>query len=276
MKRILARVVAWLVGDVLRIRRQHVEDAMAHAGDPDPAGTARAMYRTLAEHLIEVLTLLWSARPVKRVAVPHGALVALGDRGRGAIVATAHTGNWDLTACAVAQRVPLSVVTKHLSFGPIDVLWQHLRRRFGVHLVSEGAVLVHTRRALREGRVVAMMIDQVPMRDRSVTWGPFLNRTAPIDLAPALLAMRAGVPLVVAFGYRDADGQHRIVIKGTLLPPRMGSRRWAEAAMQTATTWLDEFVRAHPEQWLWMHRRWTGFAERVSSKDPRARGLPAV
>jgi KDO2-lipid IV(A) lauroyltransferase len=76
-----------------------------------------------------------------------------------------------------------------------------------------------------------------------------------------LLALRARAPLVAAFPLRRADGRHEVIIAGVIEPPARASHAWAEAAMLRVTHALEELVREHPEQWLWMHRRW---------KQPRA------
>jgi KDO2-lipid IV(A) lauroyltransferase len=258
----LSRLLAWIVGDLVGVRRDDVLRAMARAGVEDPRASARAMYRLLARHLLEVIGLVFSGRALEDVGVPGERLDALTRGGRGVVVATAHTGNWDLTACAVARERPVVVVTKRLSIGVLDRLWHWLRARRGVRLVVEGQVVRGALRALERGALVAMMIDQVPMRRRGVAWAPFLGARAPVDLGPALVAARAGVPLVVAFPFCDAAGRHRVHVADVLEPPRRAGRAWAEAAMTRATAQLDAFVRAHPEQWLWMHRRWMPWESR--------------
>lgn len=253
----LGWALAWLVGSVLRVRRAHVEASLRRAGVAgvaDAAATARAMYRSLGVGLCELMAMALRPRRALPVAIDRRALALL-DRG-GVVVATAHTGNWDLAACAAAERVPLTVVTKRLSIGWLDRLWQGARSRRGVRLVGVGEAARESARALARGEAVAMLIDQAPERDRAVVLVPFLGRLARVDLAPALVAMRARVPLAAVFARRLADGSHVAELAGVVEPPERPSRAWAEDAMRTTTAWLDEHVRRHPEQWLWMHRRW--------------------
>jgi KDO2-lipid IV(A) lauroyltransferase len=256
--RVLALALSIFVGDVLRVRRAHVERAMARAGVARPAETARAMYRALGRGLVALVGMALGRRP--RAHVPEEALEALRARGTGAVVATAHTGCWDVMACAVARVTPLTVVTKRLRVGLLDRLWQGARRREGVRLVEARGAAREASLALARGQLVAMIIDQAPERSRGVVLGTFLGAPAWIDLAPALTALRARVPLVAAFPLVDADGAHRVVIARVLEPPRHAARgshrRWAAEAMLEVTRALEELVREHPEQWLWMHRRW--------------------
>jgi KDO2-lipid IV(A) lauroyltransferase len=103
---------------------------------------------------------------------------------------------------------------------------------------------------------VAMLIDQAPERSRAVIEMPFLGAIAQVDLAPALVALRARAPLVLALPWRRADGTHALHIAAIVRPPARAGRGWAIAAMRRVTAELEAFVREHPAQWLWMHRRW--------------------
>jgi KDO2-lipid IV(A) lauroyltransferase len=186
----------------------------------------------------------------------------LRERGRGVVVATAHTGNWDLLACAAAERVPLSVVTKRLSIGVFDRIWQATRRRRNVTLIQAGNAAKPLLRALRRNEVVAMLVDQAPERERGTSLAPFLGRTARVDLAPALIAERARAPIAVVFSHRRRDGTHVAELVRVIEP---GSSS-AEEAMTTITEDLTAFVHEHPTQWLWMHRRWKN-AQNRAAKD---------
>ncbi len=80
-----------------------------------------------------------------------------------------------------------------------------------------------------------MMIDQAPERERGATRVAFMGRPAWVDLAPALVAMRARVPLVVVLSHRCPDGTHQADLAGVIEPPPRPERAWAEAAMRQAT-----------------------------------------
>ena len=248
-------LIGWFVGSILRVRRAHVIGALRTAGVAEPDRVADGMYRSLGRGLVELFALTLGRRPLDdEVTFDQALLGALGPRG--AVIATAHTGNWDLVACAAAAKVRLSVVTKHLSFGLLDGLWQWLRARRGVRLLASGRAARGAHSALERGECVAMLIDQAPERERGTVCAPFLGQLARVDLAPALTALRARVPLIVAFARRRADGSEICELQKVIEPPLRPNRAWAENAMREATAALDRFVRRYPEQWLWMHRRW--------------------
>lgn len=245
--RAAARPLAWLAASY---RRAHVERALARAGLPLTFGPR--VIRSLATGLLEVA---WSlarspSAVVERVTLTARAARALElARGGGAVVATAHTGNWDLVACAAAHHAPLSVVTKRLSNAPLDRLWMRARARHGIELVSEG-VVARCLAALRGGRVVALLVDQRPSSARVVRHA-FLGAPADSDPMPAVLARRAGRPLIVALGHRLPNGTHVIDV------PRVFEEVVdVDATTRAISDEVDAFVRAHPDAWLWTHRRW--------------------
>lgn len=242
---------------------------MRRAGIANPVEAASAMYRQLGRSLFELLGLAWRPRALLRARIDDSVLTRAGDRG--AVIATAHTGNWDVVACAVARRMPLTVVTKRLSMGMLDRLWQRTRRAQGVRLSLVGKAARDVASALARGELVAMLVDQAPERVRGVVRVSFLGADALVDLAPAFCALRARVPLVAAFPMRLPDGSLSVHVAGVLAPPKVPTRRWAEQAMTQVTWWLESFVRQNPEQWLWMHRRWKGTEAEVSGPCVAAR-----
>jgi KDO2-lipid IV(A) lauroyltransferase len=267
---VLGAALGLFAGSVLRIRRRHVEASLRAAGVAAAAATARRMYASLGTGLFELLWLAGRQAEAldDRFAMTPAAAEALARaaaRGRGVVVATAHTGNWDLCACAAARWMAraalpgdrrLTVVTKRLSWRALDRYWQRLRADRGVQLVDAAGAASAVRRALGAGGVVALLVDQAPERSSGVATLPFLGRPAKHDLAPALLAARARAPIVVMLGRRGDDGLHRMDLCEVIEPEALRGRGAIEAATARIAAAVERFVRAQPDQWLWLHRRW--------------------
>lgn len=269
----LGAALGFFAGSVLRIRRRHVEAALERAGVARSRAEASGMYASLGTGIFE---LLWLAgRPPAALAewftmdpACGEALLRAAARGRGVILATAHTGNWDLSACAAAQWITraaggarLHVVTKRLSWRALDRYWQRLRAERGVVLADAIGAATYVRDALSAGDFTAMLIDQVPERGSGVAIAPFLGAPALHDLGPALLAARARVPLLLVLGHREPDGRHRLELAAAIDPEDLRGKGAIERATATMASALEGFVRAHPAQWLWLHRRWKNVEE---------------
>lgn len=255
----LGACVGWLAGTVLRIRRAHVVASMRAAGIADAERTAHRMYRALG---IGVVEFLWLAGGARRrledfVLLEPGSREALAlafRGGRGVVFAGAHTGNWELAACAIATERELLVVAKRLSVGAIDRFARGVRSRWGIELADPDGALSVAQATLSRGGAVTMLIDQRPLYRRHAIVAPFLGRAAFVDRAAAALAWRARAPLVVVGARRNGDGTHTVSVLSILIPEE--GREWIERASREATRRLEMFVLEYPTEWLWLHRRW--------------------
>jgi lauroyl/myristoyl acyltransferase len=267
----LGAVLGWLAGSALRIRRAHVEEAMRRAGIAGAKAEAARMYRALGASLFE---LLWLAGKRAARASEHArfdprsqaalddAIDAAASRGVGIVLAASHTGSWELAAAAIAESRALTAVTKRIHAASIDAFVRDARASRGWDAASGVGALARARRAVKRGGVAALMIDQVPEKRRHGVEVDFLGARALADRAPATLAAETGAPLVVVASARDAKGDQVMRVLAVLSPPERGARGiggigdWIDRATRDAAGALDAFVREHPSQWLWMHRRW--------------------
>lgn len=177
---------------------------------------------------------------------------------RGAILATGHLGNWELLNARLAVAgIPITLAVRELDNDRVNDIVTTLRSRFGSQIimrgVSAGRQLV---RALVAGRGVGLLIDQ-DIPSIPGVFVPFFGRPAWTPSGAAMLALRVGCPIMPGFIHRRPDGSHKIKIEAPLALPSDGSLedrvRELTAAATAAVEWQ---VRAWPEQWVWMHRRW--------------------
>ena len=259
--RVPGALLGLLVGSILRIRRRQVEAAMRRAGLEGVPRTARRMYASLGTALFEFLWMIGRrASPVFAVRFTPRAEKALARPG--VVIATAHTGNWDLVACATAQgHLPLTVITKRLRARSLDRVWQGERASRGIELLDGAGVFGRSIDSISRGRSVAVLIDQAPERRSAVIEAPFLGETARCDMTAALLAARTGAHLVLALGCRQPDGTYLVDAPLVLEPPPRATGAWSEQATRDLNAALDRFVRANPSQWLWLHRRWKALSD---------------
>ncbi len=201
----------------------------------------------------------------------HERLVEAARQGTGAILLTAHVGNYELGglflrdfgASAAVAYVP----------DPSPVIEQNraeARRRIGVEgipVTSSPFAFVPLLRALREGHFVAMQGD----RDVSGTGRafPFFGRTASFPAGPFRLAAVADVPIFPVFVLMEPDGRYRTVVEPPIrLGLAAGSRTDPDegalsSAMERWVVLLARVIRENPEQWYLFTRFWE--AESASS-----------
>jgi KDO2-lipid IV(A) lauroyltransferase len=187
----------------------------------------------------------------------HGAIREALEQGRGAIVATGHVGNWDLnTEMGPIVGIPLHVVTRQIAMEGIQRFWDESRSGRGNTYLPRNVPIAELLKILRANGCVALVFDQhmPPKRGLRV---PFFGRDASTAYSPAVLHFRTGAPVFPVFGGLEPDGRYVVRVEPAVTVPPTGDLRADSAAMMTALNRrLEDWIRAHPDQWLWAHRRW--------------------
>jgi KDO2-lipid IV(A) lauroyltransferase len=178
--------------------------------------------------------------------------------GHGAVIATGHCGNWEmLSARLPIGGIPLTAAARELDHPQLDRLVTRLRTRFGTEMVLRGpAAGRQIMRALGRNRAIALLIDQ-DIKDVPGVFAPFFGRPAWTASGAAIFALRKQTPVLPGFIHRRPDGTHKIVVHPPLEIPDSGTfedKIYEVTAAANAA--IERQIRAHPEQWVWMHRRW--------------------
>ena len=262
------RSLGWLAGRAaLPLARRDRGRALAHLARAFPEhddAWRRALARRCAGHLGTVLgevAWLWSASPdavlarSEFVGLEH--LTGGLHPDRGAILVTAHCGNWEWLNLALgASGILMTVAAREVYDPRLDEVARRLRGRFGGESAlrgkGAGSKLVQ---AIRNGRVDGLLIDQDI--DAPGVYVDFFGRPAWTPTGAALLALRTRCPLVAGFATRLANGRMRLSFSEPI-QTAPGADLDTDMARLTAllTAHIERQVRSHPEQWVWMHRRW--------------------
>jgi len=217
--------------------------------------TARAAYRHFG--MESCATAHFARRPeeiVERVVNPWEFPSVLAQRppsAGGSILVLGHLGNWEVGGAYLnaAGLRPLAVARRQR--GRVEERLSNVRKSLGIDAVYGEDAPRTLRRALAEGRLVALVADQ--HASSGGTPIQFLGRTASTYLGPARLALSTGAPLFYA-GFVREGASYRALLH-PIEPPEPGP----EAAVEMTRRWvarLEQCVRDYPEQYFWFHRRW--------------------
>jgi KDO2-lipid IV(A) lauroyltransferase len=224
------------------------------------ARTARGVYEHFGRVLLDILWM--EGRPVAELlehsdaeGVEH--LQAARAAGRGVICPTGHFGNWEFQGVAAGPLVgPFSVIARPLDNPALDRRLVAFRTSAGTRVIYKQKALAQVLKTLREGGVVAILIDQ-NVQETDGVFVRFFGRPACTTTVAAALALKTGCAIVPVRCPMGRDGRYRMIFG----PPVEwnGSGRRDEdivALTQRLTSMIEGWVRGAPEQWLWLHRRW--------------------
>lgn len=178
--------------------------------------------------------------------------------GRGAMLLSAHFGNWEGMGAVLAQMgYPMMAVGARQRNPLVEDLIARYRTRVGLPSISVGKSLRPLVTSLARGACVASLADQDGGRDGFFL--DFLGRPASVQAGLFRLCARRGVPIVTGFCGREPYGW-RGVVQEAIHPEPVEDPDAVEAeARRLASVYtarVEAAVRARPDQWFWLHRRW--------------------
>jgi len=183
-------------------------------------------------------------------------LTAAEGAGRGVIVLSAHFGNWEIVPAALgATWGPMAAVGRPLDNPHVERWVQSLRTRFGNRSLAKRGAVREMFRVLAAGGRLGLLIDQ-RVRAEEALDVPFFGRPALTSPVVARLSLRTGAPVVPVAGYHEPGGRYRIVFDSPLWPEGKDDEATTLAFTRRCLEASEAAIRRHPEQWLWLHRRW--------------------
>lgn len=258
--------VARTIGPLLPAHR--IGEANLRAAYPEKdAAWIRATLRGVWDNLGRVageyvhLEQLWDYDPAhpntgRIIAEDESLFHELANDGKPALCFAAHLGNWELPAVAAAAHgLPSAVVYRMPNNKAVAKEIGRIRGPLMGRLIRTRAqAALEMAAALERGEHLGMLVDQHFSRGVDVT---FFGRRCKANPAIGRLARQFDCPVIGVRVVRLPGSRFRIMAEGPFNLPRDAEGRVdAAATTQMITGVIERWVREHPEQWLWLHRRW--------------------
>jgi KDO2-lipid IV(A) lauroyltransferase len=173
-------------------------------------------------------------------------------KGHGVLFATAHLGNWELSAFAHALLTePMDIVVRPLDRASVDRVVAKRRQLSGNRIIGKWDAARPILRGLAANHAVGILMDQNTTLNEGV-FIDFFGRPACANAAFVKIAARTGAPVIPGFAIWSEE-ERRHVLK--FYPPveMTGDPARDTQALHAV---LEQVVRQYPGQWLWIHRRW--------------------
>lgn len=245
-----------------KVVEQNLEIAFAHSAERRER-VFRQAYSHLGNLSLEILMLLG---PMRRYILSGSELIGTEHwreakaRGKGVLFLASHVGNWEVMAATggILGGMDLMLVTKHLKPEWLHQAIEKGRARCGVRATYEPRTLKDVLSHLKKNGTVGFVLDQYtgpPVGVRVPVFGVPVGTSTAI----ATLAKRTGATVLPVVNYRVPGGRWKVEI-GPPLEWQGSDDAALELAQNTAryAATIERDIYAHPDQWLWIHRRFKG------------------
>lgn len=224
-----------------------------------PYAIARQTFAHYGKSLVEVLKLYYGfgggiIDNVEIRGLEHYRKAC--ERDKGVIFITGHCGNWELMALAFgARHAPVSVVAKRQSNHFFNSAVEKLRSNFRNGVIYADGAARKVFYELREKGIVGILLDKV-VKPQEGAMVDFLGRQAWTPTMPAIIADKTGVPLVPIFIHREGDGHVITISPEVQLSKDDTGKTDPVAVTQELTSYIENYIHMHPNEWMWMYKRW--------------------
>jgi KDO2-lipid IV(A) lauroyltransferase len=255
LARIYARLLDLAIPRLRRVARRNLAMALPEYTPERHAQIVDGVFRSIARILVT-----FAKFPAIRRSYPGEWIRLEGgehfdqarEAGRGVLVATAHLGNWELSAFAHAlMTAPMNVVVRPLDNPLIDRMVERRRTLSGNRTIGKKDFARAILKALAANQAVGILIDQNAAVDSGV-FVDFFGVPASAGTGFAKFAAHSGAAVIPGFALWKEE-EKRYVLR--FYPP-LTMTGDAVRDTQTLQSKLEEVIREYPDQWLWIHRRW--------------------
>jgi len=175
----------------------------------------------------------------------------------GVILLSGHFGNWEYCAISVGAQLnkKLSVVVKPQRNTFVNDWMNQARTRWTNEVIPLGASIRNVYSVLFNKGMVAMVADQRGPEESIKL--EFFGRKTSVYTGPAVLSLKMNVPIIYGIAIRQPDFSYNldfVEISRENLPDEYDEK--VKVLSERMLKYLEDVIRKHPEQWLWMHKRW--------------------
>jgi KDO2-lipid IV(A) lauroyltransferase len=253
---------------LMPLRRRVARENFAHVlctspNDPEVGRIARRAFQNFARLLCDVMIYpsLSIQEIEQRITLHHGEYIEQAlSYGKGAILVSAHFGNMDLPSALLAHRyAPFTLVAETLRPKALMDWFTRIRHARGVYLYPYDSAPRKIIEALKRNEMTAFLLDFGVTHHFDITTVPvrFFNTETDFPAGPAQLALLTGAPILVGHARMLPNGHIVGEVTPPILVPRSSNRyETIQSTMQEIARRMEQFIRAHPEQWYIFRPMW--------------------
>lgn len=225
---------------------------------------AKAFYGHHLKNIFEVIKLpfMTAGQKSRLVKIEGGENLSEAlDEGNGVILLTGHFGNWELSTVVGLAKFREYFGRFHFIRRPLKPKWFNdlVMRRFhkaGFGTLGKSGSLDEILDQLEKNNIVVSIFDQYAVPKFGIT-SDFFGHPAGTFKSLAVLAQCTNAVVIPASSWRESDGSHVIQFNSPIEILKTGRSR--DNMLKNTRQFnevLERVILRHPEQWIWMHKRW--------------------
>jgi len=180
-------------------------------------------------------------------------------QGKGVLILTGHIGAWELSSFAHAlYGYPLHFMARPLDNQRIDALVNSYRCSSGNRAIFKNESARVMLKILKDAGTIGVLADQNTMLDEAV-FVDFFGKSASTTTGIARVALHTDAAVVPGYAVWDESiGKYRLRFEPAMELIRTGdAERDIRENMQRFTKVIEDIIRKYPDQWVWVHGRWS-------------------
>lgn len=251
----IALAICFLFPRYRGIADENLKKAFENISPQELRRTRNHVFKNMGMNLVELCKLNFRSRKfwLSRVEIEGKNYIdrALSE-GRGIILLSAHIGNWELLGAFLSMAgYKVNVAARKIRNGFLNEILVTFRRLKKVNSIYRGGPgnLKRMIEVLKKGQILGVLIDQDTRRGGIFV--DFFGRPCYTPVSASRFSEVDNTRLIPGFIYRKADLNHRVRIL-----PFPGKSGDAGRDTQVHSKIIEDFLKEHPSQWIWFHRRW--------------------
>ena len=261
-------ILYYIVGYRKDIVLQNLRNSFPEKTDKEIKAIRRKFYRYLCDLMLETFKILTISKKdiLKRCKFSPECFALFSkfaDEGKSVILVMGHIGNWEWAGhpFTLLCRQQLYVLYHPLANKQYDRLMYNMRSRFGTKMIAMKAAYKEMLTHKNELTTTVFIADQTPPPENAY-WTTFLNQDTPIFKGTEIIAKKMNLPVVYASVISVKRGYYEM--HAEVLTDNPAATADGEIS-EMHTKRLEKDIIAHPETWLWSHRRWKHKRPNLSS-----------
>ena len=177
---------------------------------------------------------------------------------RGTFIFTAHFGGWELSHLAMSTRdFPMNVVARRVDNPLLENFVNKMRTALGSRTIDKKTSARTMFRLLQTGEIIGILVD-LNTQEHEAIFVDFFGLASSTTNGLAKLALRTGAVVLPGFAVWEKDKKRYVlkICEPLKIPAGDDAEENVKVLTQAMTAKVEEFVRAYPDQWMWIHKRW--------------------